>query len=330
MSFSASKSSDSREATKAKEASLSETSDDDSLKEELKKLKQFKNQIKAKMSQNKEKQTLLKSLKQSSGVGARSKRSLKTKSECNKHNQSRASRTLQSSHTTLDAKPVPKKQTAKRSTSSKKPPADNQVKASKLTVKSLKLTSLQPAQQVYPSQRNSSTARHSSNEKALKTRSKSINAKSIRRVESVGVLSQRSLHRSSLKRSLGAGSQRSISDLQSQSRFYLKEEQKYQSDLKMKQMQHQVAQLKQKVADQQKELVAERQKSTKLQDMVEKLISKLRNYYQHQQIKDTEAKAAQLESQEMAELQAKYLKSEEIRKQQKQLIYAMRKEMQSK
>ena len=90
------------------------------------------------------------------------------------------------------------------------------------------------------------------------------------------------------------GSQRSataLSDLGSQSRFYQIAQEKYTEDLKHKQLQNQVNALKTKNQEQQKELVSERQKSSRLQDMVEKLIVKLKNYYTNHsnKIKDNQS-----------------------------------------
>lgn len=124
-----------------------------------------------------------------------------------------------------------------------------------------------------------------------------------------------------------------LSDAGSQSKFYQIAQEKYSEDLKVKQLQSQVKDLKQKNQDQQKELVQERQKSTKLQDMVEKLIVKLKNYYAthkaQPKAQDQDRSAAEVLQQELKATEAadKLKKSEEVRTQQKELIYSMRKEM---
>ena len=154
----------------------------------------------------------------------------------------------------------------------------------------------------------------------MKSQNRSKSKKDIRR-------SQHSLH---------FGSQRSamaLSDAGSQSRFYQIAQEKYSEDLKVKQLQSQVKDLKQKNQDQQKELIQERQKSTKLQDMVEKLIVKLKNYYSthktQPKAQEQDHAAADLQQSELkaSEAAEKLKKSEEVRTQQKELIYSMRKEM---
>lgn len=159
--------------------------------------------------------------------------------------------------------------------------------------------------------------------KSKLNRARSINEKNFKTVESVGARSTYSQPRSqarSLMKSrskskkahkLQFGSQRSataLSDAGSQSKFYQIAQEKYSEDLKVKHLLGQVKDLKSKNQDQQKDLVQERQKSSKLQDMVEKLIVKLKNYYSKSQPKDQ-----QENRNGQADVEEKLKKSEEVR-----------------
>jgi hypothetical protein len=198
--------------------------------------------------------------------------------------------------------------------------------------------------------------RHMRVKSKTKSQSRAMSSKIYKTVEST--LSHRSMAKSkksnkSLKRSISCLSKKSgygsaciprsasakRSDLGS-SNFYQIEKEKYAEDLRQKQQANQVSTLKLKVKDQQKEILEERQKSLKLQDMVEKLITKLKVFYQSQQRQKENVSTNEgiqnvssvgtVSVEEYNALLQKFEKSEQIRNQQKSLIFEMRKEMQSK